>query len=72
MPRQRRSYETGHKPKLLVVVDDTAECDRAVYFASRRAARIGGNVVMLRVIEIARPEPAMARRRRHHARGGPR
>jgi nucleotide-binding universal stress UspA family protein len=51
MPRKRRSYETGHKPKLLVVIDDTEECDRAVYFASRRAARIGGNVIMLRVIE---------------------
>ena len=51
MSRKRRSYETGHKPKLLVVIDETEECDRAVYFASRRAARIGGNVVMLRVIE---------------------
>jgi nucleotide-binding universal stress UspA family protein len=51
MSRQRRSYETGHKPKLLVVIDNTEECDRAVYFASRRAARIGGNVVMLRVVE---------------------
>jgi nucleotide-binding universal stress UspA family protein len=51
MSRQRRSYETGHKPKLLVVIDNTDECDRAVYFASRRAARIGGNVVMLRVVE---------------------
>jgi nucleotide-binding universal stress UspA family protein len=51
MSRRRRSYEAGHKPKLLVVIDDTEECDRAVYFASRRAARIGGNVVMLRVIE---------------------
>jgi nucleotide-binding universal stress UspA family protein len=51
MPRRRRSYEAGHRPKLLVVIDDTEECDRAVYYASRRAARIGGNVVMLRVIE---------------------
>jgi nucleotide-binding universal stress UspA family protein len=51
MPRRRRSYEPGHKPKLLVIIDETEECDRAVYFASRRAARIGGNVVMLRVIE---------------------
>jgi nucleotide-binding universal stress UspA family protein len=51
MPRRRRSYEAGHKPKLLVIVDETPECDRAIYFASRRAARIGGNVVMLRVIE---------------------
>ena len=51
MSRRRRSYESGHKPKLLVVIDNTEECDRAVYFASRRAARIGGNVVMLRVVE---------------------
>ncbi len=52
MPRKRRSYEAGHKPKLLVVIDDTEECDRAVYFASRRAARIDGGVVMLRVLEM--------------------
>jgi nucleotide-binding universal stress UspA family protein len=51
MSRQRRSYQAGHTPKLLVVIDNTDECDRAVYFASRRAARIGGNVVMLRVVE---------------------
>jgi nucleotide-binding universal stress UspA family protein len=49
--RRRRSYEAGHKPKWLVVIDDTEECDRAVYFASRRAARVGATVVMLRVIE---------------------
>ena len=50
MSRKRRSYEAGHKPKFLVIVDDTPECDRALYFASRRAARIGGGVVMLRII----------------------
>ncbi len=51
MSRRRRSYEAGHTPKWLVVVDDTPECDRAVYFAARRAARVGAGVVMLRVIE---------------------
>ena len=51
MIRKRRSYEAGHKPKFLVVVDDTPECDRAVYFASRRAARVAVTVVMLRVVE---------------------
>jgi nucleotide-binding universal stress UspA family protein len=51
MSRKRRSYEQGHSPKFLVVIDDTPECDRAVYFASRRALRIGATVVMLRVIE---------------------
>ena len=52
MSTQRRSYETGHKPKCLVIVDDTAEWDRAVYYASRWALRVGGGVVMLRLIEI--------------------
>ena len=33
MSRKRRSYEAGHKPKFLVIIDDTPECDRAVYFA---------------------------------------
>jgi len=51
MSRKRRSYEAGHKPKFLVVVDDTAECDRAVRYASRRASRIGASVIMLRVLE---------------------
>lgn len=51
MSSQRRSYEQGHKPKCLVVVDDTAEGDRAVYYASRWAVRVGGGVVMLRVID---------------------
>ena len=51
MSTQRRSYETGHKPKCLVIVDDTAEWDRAVYYASRWAMRAGCGVVMLRIIE---------------------
>jgi nucleotide-binding universal stress UspA family protein len=51
MTTQRQSYESGHKPKCLVIVDDTAEWDRAVYYASRWAMRGGGGVVMLRIIE---------------------
>jgi nucleotide-binding universal stress UspA family protein len=51
MSRKRRSYESGHSPKFLVVIDDTPECDRAIYFASRRALRTGASVIMLRVIE---------------------
>jgi nucleotide-binding universal stress UspA family protein len=51
MTTQRQSFETGHKPKCLVIVDDSAESDRAVYYASRWAIRAGGGVVMLRIIE---------------------
>jgi nucleotide-binding universal stress UspA family protein len=50
MSRKRRSYEAGHVPKFLVIVDETPECDRAVYYASRRASRGAAGVVMLRVI----------------------
>ncbi len=51
MSRKRRSYESGHKAKYLVVIDDSVECDRAIYYASRRAARNNASVIMLRVIE---------------------
>src|SRR6202790_1451983 len=52
MSKKRRSYEAGHAPKFMVVIDDTPECDRALYFASRRALRTGASVLMLRVIEM--------------------
>ncbi|HZP76184.1 MAG TPA: universal stress protein [Pseudolabrys sp.] len=51
MSRRRRSSEAGHKRKYLVVIDDTEECDRAVYWAAMRAARTKSSMVMLRVIE---------------------
>lgn len=49
--RLRRSYEVGHRPKFLVLVDDTVDCGKAVYYASRRAARVGAKVVLLRIID---------------------
>jgi nucleotide-binding universal stress UspA family protein len=52
MNKKRRSYEAGHRPKFLVVMDDSPECDRAAYFACRRAMRTGASVLMLRVIEM--------------------
>jgi nucleotide-binding universal stress UspA family protein len=50
---KRSSYEAGHKRKYLVVIDDTEECDRAVYWAAKRAGRTKSQIVMLRVIETA-------------------
>ena len=35
-----------------MVVDDSQECDRAIYYASRRVSRIGVGMIMLRVIDI--------------------
>jgi nucleotide-binding universal stress UspA family protein len=51
--RLRRSFDPGHSPKFLVLVDETLDCDKAVYYASRRAARVGAKVVLLRVLEPA-------------------
>jgi nucleotide-binding universal stress UspA family protein len=51
LSRKRRSYEAGHKPKYLVIIDESPECDRAVYYAARRASRNGASVLMLLVIE---------------------
>jgi nucleotide-binding universal stress UspA family protein len=48
--KPRRSYEQGHRPKFLVVVDETPECDRAIYFAARRAGRIGAGVLALTIL----------------------
>jgi len=47
---KRRSYESGHRPKFMVVVDQTPECARAVHFASRRTARTGASMIMLAVV----------------------
>lgn len=47
----RRSFETGHRPKFLVVVDETVECARAVHFAARRSLRTGASLIMLGVVE---------------------
>jgi nucleotide-binding universal stress UspA family protein len=49
MSGKRRSFETGHRPKFMVVVDETPECDRAIHFASRRAARTGASLLMLSI-----------------------
>ena len=51
MSSKRRSYEAGHKRKYLVVIDDSEECDRAVFWAAKRAGRTKSQIVMLRVIE---------------------
>ena len=51
MSGKRQSYEAGHRPKFMVVVDKTPECARAVHFASRRAARNGASMIMLAVVD---------------------
>jgi nucleotide-binding universal stress UspA family protein len=51
MVSRRLARETGHRRKFLVVIDDTPECDRAIIYASTRAARTDGGLVLLFVIQ---------------------
>ena len=53
MPKKRRSNEAGHKRKYLLVIDDSEECDRAVFWAATRANRTKSQIVMLRIIETS-------------------
>jgi nucleotide-binding universal stress UspA family protein len=54
--RIRKSYEAGHRPKFLVLIDETDDCGKAVYYASRRAVRLGARVSLLRVIDPPQSE----------------
>ena len=49
--KRRRSFEAGHERKFLLVVDDSAEVDSALYYAASRVQRASGIIVMLYVIE---------------------
>ena len=40
-----------YKRKFLVVIDETAECDRALTFAAYRVKRTGGTVVLMSIVE---------------------
>ncbi len=53
MPKKRRSNEAGHKRKYLLIIDDSEECDRAVFWAASRASRTQTQIVMLRVIDTS-------------------
>jgi nucleotide-binding universal stress UspA family protein len=54
--RIRKSYEAGHRPKFLVLIDETDDCGKAVYYASRRAVRLGAKVSLLRIIDPPQTE----------------
>ena len=50
--KKRRVFEQGHRRKMLVVADETAEVDAALYFAASRVAHAaGGQIALLYVIE---------------------
>ncbi|MGE0700869.1 MAG: universal stress protein [Hyphomicrobiaceae bacterium] len=51
MVKKRRVFEQGHRRKFLVVVDETPEVERALFFAASRIGHTGGQIALLYVIE---------------------
>jgi nucleotide-binding universal stress UspA family protein len=49
--KPRRSFEEGHRRKLLIVVDESQEVESALYYAASRVQRASGLIVMLYVIQ---------------------
>ena len=49
--RKRRSYEAGHRRKMLVIVDESPEVDAALFFCAARIVHSTGDIVLLYVIE---------------------
>ncbi len=49
--RKRLIFETGHKRKYLVIVDDSSEVEAALYFAASRISHGSGSIALLYVIE---------------------
>lgn len=49
--RKRQVFESGHRRKFLVVVDETPEVESAFAFAANRVRRSGGSIALLYVIE---------------------
>ncbi len=47
----RTLHKEGHTRKFLAVIDDTPECESAIYFAACRAHNTGSTVVLLYAIE---------------------
>lgn len=51
MVSRRLSRESGHRRKILAIIDETPESERAVAYASRRAKHTKGGLVLLFVID---------------------
>lgn len=49
--KKRRSFEAGHARKFLLVVDESAEVESALYYAASRILHSSGSLVMFYCVE---------------------
>ncbi|MBN9062832.1 MAG: universal stress protein UspA [Rhizobiales bacterium 65-9] len=59
MSKRRRSYESGHRPKYLAIVDGTPESAVALRYAGRRASRVTAGVALLSVVPMPEAPPIL-------------
>jgi nucleotide-binding universal stress UspA family protein len=55
--KPRRSFESGHRRKFLLVVDESQEVESALYYAASRVQRSTGSLVMLYIVEPGDYQP---------------
>ena len=65
----RKVKEEGHSRKFMVIVDETPECDSAVYFSACRARNTGSDLHMLFVVEAEDFQHWLSVEAIHHAEG---
>ncbi|WP_455465814.1 universal stress protein [Bartonella sp. B39] len=51
MVSKRKNPKTGHKKKILVIIDETPECRRAVAFAAQHAKNTNRTLVLFCVVD---------------------
>jgi nucleotide-binding universal stress UspA family protein len=49
--KKRRSFETGHRRKFLLIIDESVEAEAALFYAASRCTRSNGSLVLLYVVE---------------------
>ncbi len=49
--KKRRSFESGHRRKFLLVIDESQEVDAALFYAASRISHSSGSIVMAYVVE---------------------
>ncbi|MDD9330375.1 MAG: universal stress protein, partial [Bartonella sp.] len=54
MLSKRKSQEINHKRKILVIIDETPECRRAVIFAAQHAKNTNSTLILLSIIDNSR------------------
>lgn len=63
--KKRRSFESGHRRKFLLIVDESQEVESALFYSASRIAHSSGCIVMLYIIEPQEGQHWIGVRQKH-------